>query len=463
MPAKNKSVSRSPVMQWEKLFSTQRLGESKKHDSGLDRSSFERDFDRVVFSSAFRRLQDKTQVIPLPESDFVHSRLTHSLEVSCVGRSLGRIIGDRVIKKYGLKDITASDFGAVVASACLAHDIGNPPFGHSGEGAISNYFRHGNGKKFKSQIGAEKWNDLVNFEGNANGFRLLTNAASTGGGVKLTYTTLATFTKYPCPSTKNETLKGRASQKKYGYFQSEKNNFREIFEALEIIPLDRGRWCRHPLAFLVEAADDICYRIIDFEDGVRIGLIPFGEAEKILVSLLPKNKFKKERYDAVKGEKEKIGYLRALAINELIGKAADQFWTNETQIMKGIYDKHLTDEIDCVETLNKIAKMSIDLVYNSRNVLQIEASGFNVVAELLDLFITAVNDQHEYGKETKKEKLLSAKLIQLLPKQYLGENGQPEKDLYLRILQICEFVAGMTDTYAINLYKRLKGIQLPRE
>lgn len=452
-------------MRWDKLFSGQRLGESKKHDSTIDRSNFERDFDRVVFSTAFRRLQDKTQVIPLPEHDFVHSRLTHSLEVSCVGRSLGRIIGERVIQKYRLKDISPSDFGAVVASACLAHDIGNPPFGHSGEGAISNYFRHGNGKKFKKLVGNEKkWNDLINFEGNANGFRLLTNEGSTGGGVKLTYTTLATFTKYPCPSTKKKDEgKDRASQKKYGYFQAEKKQMAEIFTSLGIVQLGEGRWCRHPLAFLVEAADDICYRIIDFEDGVRIGLIPFTEAESILKSLVPWSESKTKRYHAVKGEKEKIGYLRALVIGQLIQKAADKFWEHEAEILEGTFDRHLTDEIDCVDTLNQIEMMSVTKVYNSKNVIQIEISGFNVVAELLDQFIGAVNDFHAFGNKTRKEKLLSAKLVQLLPKQYLGADGKPEEDLYLRILQICEFVAGMTDTYAINLYKRLKGIELPHE
>lgn len=451
------------TMSWEKLFSTQRLGEPERKDSGMDRTNFDRDFDRVVFSTAFRRLQDKTQVIPLPEHDFVHSRLTHSLEVSCVGRSLGRMIGEKVIAKYKLQNVSASDFGAVVASACLAHDIGNPPFGHSGEGAISNYFRHGNGKKFQELINDEnKWNDLVNFEGNANGFRLLTNAGSTGGGVKLTYTTLATFTKYPCSSNK-KIKPERASQKKYGYFYSEKENATEIFNRLGIIQLGDGSWCRHPLAFLVEAADDICYRIIDFEDGVRIGLIPFTEAETILKSLVPWSESKTERYNAVKGEKEKIGYLRALVIGLLIQKAADKFWEHEEQILDGSFDKHLTDELDCVDTLNEIEMMSVNKVYNSKSVLQIEISGFNVVAELLDQFITAVNDFHQYGNKTRKEKLLSAKLIMLLPKQYLGDNEKPEDDLYLRILQICEFVAGMTDTYAINLYKRLKGIELPHE
>jgi dGTPase len=453
-------------MDWNKLFSTQRLHQSTRTNESNDRSSYERDFDRVVFSSAFRRLQDKTQVIPLPESDFVHSRLTHSLEVSCVGRSLGKIIGAKVIEEYDLKHITAFDFGDVIAAACLAHDIGNPPFGHSGEGAISDYFKNGNGKHFKDQIrDDEKWEDLTNFEGNANGFRLLTNSNSaSGGGAQLTYTTLATFTKYPCKSLKEKDsqLAERASQKKYGYFFAEREHFAKIFDSLEIRKLSDGNWCRHPLAFLVEAADDICYRIIDFEDGVRIGLIPFQLAEEMLKSILPPD-IKLNKYELIKDEKEKMGYLRAKVIYFLIYEATDLFWANEKQILSGEYDKHLAEEIRSIDKLNAIRDVSITKVYNSRLVLQIEASGFNVVAELLDMFITAVNDSCKYGKKTKKEKMLSWKLVQLLPKQFLGEEEKPDEDLYVRILQICEFIAGMTDTYAITLYKRLKGIELPHD
>ena len=457
-------------MNWQSLFSTKRLNDSPGKTYSNERSQYEIDFDRVVFSSAFRRLQDKTQVIPLPENDFVHSRLTHSLEVSCVGRSLGRMVGEKIISKYDLQNISVSDFGAVVAAACLTHDIGNPPFGHSGEGAISEYFRNGKGKEFKNEIGdIDKWTDLINFEGNANGFRLLTNSNSaSGGGVMLTYTTLAAFTKYPCKSYKgndNENKK-RASQGKYGFFQSEKMQMEKIFTDLGITKLGESSWMRHPLAFLVEAADDICYRIIDFEDGVRIGLVPFHIAEEKLISILPKEgsrKFNKDSYEKINDNREKLGYLRAKVINHLINEAAGEFISNEEKILSGEYDEHLCERISCTKILDEIKWISIRDIYNSESVLQIEISGFSVVAELLDLFINAVNDVHRFGKKTKTEKLLSWKMYNLLPKQYLANNEQPDEDLYNRIMQICEFVASMTDGHAMNLYKRLKGIELPHE
>jgi dGTPase len=454
-----------PLMDWNKLFSGKRLDDtSSTHSADPVRSEYEKDFDRVVFSSAFRRLQDKTQVIPLPESDFVHSRLTHSLEVSCVGRSLGKIVGKVIIKKYELDNITESDFGNIVAAACLAHDIGNPPFGHSGESAISNYFIKGNGSKFQAEINdKEKWSDLISFEGNANGFRLLTkNSTSSSGGLSLTFTTLAAFSKYTCGAYKNEKIEGRASQEKYGYFNAEKNIFENVFSDLGVSNIIPGSWLRHPLAFLVEAADDICYRIIDFEDGVRIGLVPFEKAESLLIKIL-KDGLNQEKYDRILDGREKLGYLRSKVINVLINEVSEIFIKNEEEILYGKYDKHLTDELICKEILKEIRDISAKKIYNSKTVLQIEIAGFNVIAELLDYFIPAINDLHKHGKDLRKNSLLSSKLIQLLPIQFIGKDSLPHGDLYLRILNACEFIAGMTDGYAMTLYKRLKGIELPGE
>jgi len=458
-------------MKWTTLFSQRRLGDKKGGEvPSPDRSNFEKDYDRVVFSSAFRRMQDKTQVIPLPESDFVHTRLTHSLEVSCVGRSLGRIVGEKIIKKYNIKDevITVHNFGSIVATACLSHDIGNPPFGHSGESAISNYFKNGNGKKYKDGINdEEKWSDLINFEGNANGFKLLTNSRkSVGGGIKLTYTTLASFVKYPTKSYKDEKekkkYKDKVSFKKYGYFQSDKDIFQDIFDELEINKITDYYYSRHPIAFLVEASDDICYRIMDFEDGIRIGLIPFSTGEELLKKTVDK-KFDPGKYALIKDKREKIGYLRSIAINKLINECASIFFENEDSILKGKFEKPLIDYINSNETLNEIENISIKEVYKSRNVIQIEAAGFKVVGGLLDMFIEAVNDldKAKDKKEFRKEKPLSASLIELLPEQFLTD-GKPHPDLYERILQVCEFVAGMTDSYAVMLYKRLQGIELPK-
>lgn len=453
-------------MQWSTLFSEARLSDkTPQRLSSPDRTNFERDFDRVVFSSAFRRLQDKTQVIPLPESDFVHTRLTHSLEVSCVARSLGKTAGKTIIERYQLTDLHASDFGAVCATAALAHDIGNPPFGHSGEASISNYFTNGKGERFRAQINDEKkWADLASFEGNANGFKLLTNYnEASGGNINLTFSTLAAFTKYPTRSLKTEKdaalLKGKVSQKKYGYFQSEAEIFQRIFSHLEIDPVTDYAWRRHPLAFLVEAADDICYRIIDFEDGIRIGLIDFRTGEEWLKAVVGKD-FDAARYEHISDQREKISWLRAKAINTLINHTTELFLAHEKGMLDGSFDQSLIDGLskEVADPLNQILDISIKNVYRSRNVLQIEAAGFNVVADLLEVFIDAVSDHHKFGKELRKARPFSAKVVQLFPQQFLQDSNE---DIYLQILRVCEFVAGMTDTYAVSLYRRLKGIELP--
>lgn len=453
-------------MNWNNLFSERRLGENVSRTKiNSDRSNFEKDYDRVVFSSAFRRLQDKTQVIPLPESDFVHTRLTHSLEVSCVGRSLGKIVGKEIIRRNRLENlISISDFGAIVATACLAHDIGNPPFGHSGESAISDYFRNGNGRKFEKIIkDKNKWHDLINFEGNANGFKILTSA---GVGIKLTFAALASFIKYPTKSYKTEKEKEKYKYKKsfykYGYFQSDKDIFHDIFESMKINKITNSYYARHPITFLVEASDDICYRIMDFEDGIRIGLIPFSEGEEFLKKIVEKE-FDPGKYDAIIDKREKIGYLRAKAINKLINECSEIFLDNEKNILNGKFDRQLIDEILLKDVLFNIEKKSIEKVYKSKSVVQIEVAGFKVVGGLLDMFIEAVNDLNKYRdrKRFGKEKPLSRNLIDLLPEQFLTDN-KPDNNLYERILQICEFVAGMTDSYAVSLFKKLQGIELPK-
>jgi dGTPase len=445
------------AMQWQQLFSTRRGHDKPASPNDPNRSQFERDYDRIIFSSAFRRLQDKTQVIPLPEDDFVHTRLTHSLEVSSVGRSLGKMVAHSILSQNpGLAaEISPADIAAIIATACLAHDIGNPPFGHSGESAISHYFRQGRGAELQTLISdTAQWSDLINFEGNANGFRILTNS-----GVKLTYAALAAFTKYPTQSYKPQPLKDRVSQKKYGYFQSEKNIFHNIFTELQLPQLNEYAYQRHPLAFLVEAADDICYRIIDFEDGITIGLIPFKEGESLFVELLG-DKFDEVRYSRIP-QPERIGVLRALAINMLVEKTADVFITHQQEILNGTFDRPLIDELELLPVLDEIINVSVQKVYNSKNVIEIETAGFSVVGELLDTFIKAVNDLHQYGRQLRKEQPLSSKVIKMMPPYYLQPDGLPPADAYLRILSVCEFIAGMTDSYAVSLYRKLKGMELP--
>jgi dGTPase len=449
-------------LEWEKLLTDLRLGEKSQPNKKLQdgRSEFQKDFDRIVFSPAFRRLQDKTQVFPLPESDFVHTRLTHSLEVSCVGRSLGNLVGETVIRRNPSLNnrFTKFHFGEIVAAACLAHDIGNPPFGHSGEDAIAEYFRSGNGQKFKLKIKDEKkWTDLVRYEGNAQGFRIITKLQNpkVKGGLNLTYSTLAAITKYPRESfisNQNKSLENKV-YRKYGFFQAEKDIFKEVADAtgLDSVKSRNTYWrCRHPLAFLVEAADDICYRVMDLEDGFRLGLISFKDTEGLLKPLVSKQSLKDYKD---KDEKDRIGYLRAVAINELVNELAKVFLDEEKNILKGKYEDELISEIKRTNALKRIKDISIAKIYKSRSVVEREVAGYEVLGGLLDTFIDSYNDAFE-GKISSKNKSVFA----LLPKRISDEIPG---DLYMRLLRIIDFVSGMTDSFAVSLFRKIKGISLP--
>ena len=452
-------------MNWEKLLSRRRYaGEDIGNvPEEFARGAFQRDYDRIVFSSAFRRLQNKTQVMPLPESDFVHTRLTHSLETSCVGRSLGRTVGKDILQKYPELEkqsgVNEANFGDIVAAACLAHDIGNPPFGHSGEDAISAYFQSSEAQPFLQNLTETQKADLQNFEGNAAGFRILTHTypaqSNLPGGLSLTYTTLATFTKYPKESLPRFKGTSRTSEKKYGFFQSEKTWFGQLADELGMLPKGNPEevfYHRHPLAFLVEAADDICYRIIDFEDGCKLGLIPPEKAQELLKAVLNESPERKSRltfYDW----REEIGFLRAKIINKLINETAAIFIQHEPEILNGTYDQPLIAEVSSKEALDQIKRISIEAIYKNRPVLEIEAAGFEVLGGLLDAFLKAV-----FQPESRRHQ----KLLDLITDQYLDANRQVNPNEYERILQITDFISGLTDQAAINLYRKIKGISLPK-
>lgn len=460
-------------MRWEKLLSTKILGYDKneqKNNASYDgRSAFQKDFDRVVFSSAFRRLQDKTQVFPLPESDFVHTRLTHSLEVSCVGRSLGNLVGEKIIERHPWlkKNFTKFHFGEIVAAACLAHDIGNPPFGHSGEDAISDYFKSGNGKSLEQIINdSKKWNDLIKFEGNAQGFRIISQLQNPDiqGGLRLTYATLAAFTKYPQESflERDNLFSGSLKNqpkiyKKFGFFQSEKNIFQTVAGEVGLTKKTNDKnsffWCRHPLAFLVEAADDICYRIMDLEDGSHLGIVSFKETEALLMPLIRKAKLK--LYNT-RDEIEKIGYLRAKAIALLVDQLAEVFLEHEEQILNGNFENELIGVISARKPLEKIKKVSERKIYSYKTVIEREAVGYEVLGGLLDIFVSALLDSAnaQFSHRTKT-------IIKLFPQQFtLAKNSK--EDFYSKLLQITDFISGMTDSFAVSLYRKLKGISLPQ-
>lgn len=457
-------------MEWLKLLSYQRIGQEQRIKSSDIRSEFEKDYDRLIFSHPFRRLQDKTQVFPLPEDDFVHTRLTHSLEVSSVGRSLGKLAGEQIIssnKELAEAGYTKYDFGTIVASACLAHDLGNPPFGHSGEDAISEYFiKNIENSRLKDNINQKEWNDLCKFEGNAQGFRILTKTYQQG--LRLTASTLAAFTKYPRESKIDSIDKSRRSQKKYGFFQSEKQIFQELANTVGINFLGdtvnskptSGNssnliWCRHPLAFLVEAADDICYHIIDLEDGCRLGLVPFSQAKELLATILG-DQFDNQKFERTKDQNEKMELLRALTINKLVYQAAEVFRQNEAGCLEGTFDTALTDLLPSKEILKEIIRISVDKIYNAKIVVETQAAGFEVIGGLLEIFCDAIIEKYHFGNT------LSARnknIMRMFPAKFLPEDGAKE---YHCVLAAIDFISGMTDSYAISLYRKIKGMNLPR-
>ena len=441
-------------MHWEQLLSLKRQGDKGKRlriEQDDTRLGFEVDYDRIIFSAAFRSLQDKTQVIPLSKTDFVHTRLTHSLEVSVVGRSIGRLVGKKIIEKYPhLKEIhgyQANDFGAIVAAAALSHDIGNPPFGHSGEKAIGEYFSIGNGQQYKDQLTAKEWQDLIDFEGNANGFSVLTSSRpGIEGSIRLTYAVLGSYMKYPKESLPKKPTQNIAD-KKYGFFQTDKEFFQEVADELGLIRNKSGNdigYERHPLAYLVEAADDICYTIIDFEDGINLGLVSEDYALEYLIKLV-KDTIDTAKYQTLTTKEDRISYLRALAIGNLINDAVRVFIENEEAILKGEFPYALMDKSKYKAQIDDIIQLSVKKIYQSREVIEKELSGYQIINNLLDKFSTAYNNDFE-GKATNYDTLL----LKILPEKHLIKKESP----YERLLHICHFVSMLTDGKAV-LYNKI--------
>ena len=447
-------------MNWEQLLSLKRYGDTNKRlriEQDETRLGFEVDYDRIIFSSEFRSLQNKTQVIPLSDTDFVHTRLTHSLEVSVVGRSLGRQVGVKLLEKHphlsealGYK---ANDFGAIVAAAALSHDIGNPPFGHSGEKAIGHFFQVGDGKIFANKLKPKEYQDLCDFEGNANGFKILTqDREGREGGLRLSYATLGAFMKYPKESLPKKPS-SHIADKKYGVFQSDKNAFLEVAAELHLTEnsIDNEiRFFRHPLAFLVEAADDICYTIIDFEDGINLSLIPEEFALEYLINLV-RDSINIQKYNALKSTQDRISYLRALAINTLISEAVDIFMKNEQSILKGDFNRALLDKSKYEAQINDIIKVSVRNVYQSKEVVDKEISGFEVLNTLLKTYCDAVNNSYD-NNASNYDKLI----LQTLPETitFLDDS------LYVRLINICHYIALLSDRQAIIQYKKIKGLSI---
>ncbi|HKJ41920.1 MAG TPA: deoxyguanosinetriphosphate triphosphohydrolase [Sunxiuqinia sp.] len=441
-------------MNWNKLISSRRLGSGPavKKDDLYNRTQFQRDYDRIIFSSPFRRMQNKTQVFPLPGSIFVHNRLTHSLEVASVGRSLGNILAEK-LEDAGETNPLIPELGAVVSAACLAHDMGNPPFGHAGEEAISSYFTQGKGQNLKLILQPEEWNDFMYFDGNANAFRLLSHQFNGRrlGGFAMTYTTLASIIKYPFESI-------GVKKSKFGFFQSEKGIYLDIAQELGIKQLEDHplKFVRYPLVFLVEAADDICYQVMDIEDAHKLKILSYEQTRDLFLNFYDPEGDKEllqkinDTFNVVTDSNERIAYLRAGVINRLVHECIAVFEDRQEDIFEGTFQKSLISQIQGFSrvAMKEIQALSVDKIYKHRSVVEIEISGHQIIGTLLDAFVEAI---------LAPEDGYSRRLLSLMPQQYRGDHDTT----YEKVQSVIDFVSGMTDLYALDLFQKIKGMNLP--
>ena len=449
-------------MKWEQLLSNKRLGQEKTAHREDDRSEFQRDFDRLIFSAPFRRLQNKTQVFPLPGSIFVHNRLTHSLEVSSVGRSLGNDVSRLLLERHPeLERTHLTEMGSIVSAACLAHDLGNPPFGHSGERAIGSYFSEGEGRKYETyfcdetgdSLTPEQWQDLIHFEGNANAFRLLTHhfIGRREGGFVMTYSTLASIVKYPYASS-------QASKKgKFGFFQSEEADYHKIAQELGIKKI-RGaegeRYARYPLVYLVEAADDICYEIMDIEDAHKLRILSYDEASGLLLDFFGddarRHILNRIDEEGITDNNEKIVYMRACAIGLLESECAKAFVQHEQEILEGSLQGSLIDHVSPLVSAayRHCIEVSVQRIYNSKPVLDVELSGYKIMETLMDTLIEAATEPGKFHSEQ-------------LRKRFSSQYDINSDDFETRVMAVIDFISGMTDIFALDIYQKIQGISLP--
>ncbi len=438
-------------MNWDQLICDKRLGMEEFHDTrNQTRSDFQRDYDRLIFSSPFRRLQNKTQVFPLPGSIFVHNRLTHSLEVSSVGRSMANEIAIRLATKYSVEPwVNKLDYiRDIVAAACLCHDLGNPPFGHSGEKTISTYFSEGNGQKLKYLFNEDEWTDFTNFEGNANSFRLLTHQfrGRRAGGMAMTYSSLASIVKYPYTSA------DAGEKGKFGFFRSELEIFRKVASQLGIPEISQNYFSRYPLVYITEAADDICYQIMDMEDAHKLKILPFEIVQNHLLAFFDdKDQARMKRALAhLEDPNEKIAYLRSNAIGALVVNCAEVFVENEEDILNGKFSGSLIKNMTplLLNAYKQCSDTAWSKIYCAREVVDIELAGNRIITYLLDTLMDTV---------LHPDKNYSRLLLNIIPEQYDTLANTP----YQRVQSILDHISGMTDVYALDLFRKLNGHSLP--
>lgn len=449
-------------MNWRRLLSARRLGSSD--DPGIinvDRTPFQRDFDRIIFSSAFRRLQDKTQVFPLAsEGGLVRTRLTHSLETSSVARSLGSIAGAYIWKNFDVGELHPSNFGAVLAAAALGHDIGNPPLGHGGEESIRHWFTHSEQARIiRWKMSAAECADLQQYEGNAQGFRQLTRLQMPDqhGGMRLTCATLGTFAKYPCSSSASLRPAGVAG-KKYNFFQDDRELFAEVARETGLAQCGDDSWCRHPLAFLLEAADDIAYNIVDFEDARMVGVLDYDTVEGLFLQIASEKKVA-DALVGIRDNEQKVEYLRAQVIGVLVRGAAQIFCEHQEELLNGEYLTPLLNGLEIYPVVQEIQRISHAKVYNHIKVAEVIAAGFELVSGMLDILVPAVEELAEERNGGQKASYRSRRLASVIPENYMRlEDERWLGSAYLRLLNILDYLSGMSDSYAVALFKKMKGI-----
>ncbi len=444
------------MMNWKQLISNKRLGQEYRHiERHDDRSEFKRDYDRLIFSAPFRRMQNKTQVFPLPGSIFVHNRLTHSLEVASVGMSLGNDVAAAITERQPeLAHTLFPQIGTIVSTACLAHDMGNPPFGHSGEKAIQTFFTEGKGAFLKERVSPELWNDITRFEGNANAFRLLAHRfkGRRDGGFVMTYSTLASIVKYPFSSA----LAG--SHGKFGFFDTEREIFKKIADDLGMIDKtgEDGlpAYARHPLVYLVEAADDICYEIMDIEDAHKLKILSYEETKGLLLGFFDETVTrgieKRIVDEGITDDNEKVIYMRACAIGKLENVCAKAFIEHEGEILSGTFKGSLVDSIPEPQrsAYRRCTEVSMQKIYKSKPVLDVELSGFKIMETLMEIMVEAA---------VHPDRFYSRQLISRVSSQY----DITSPDLDTRIMAVVDYISGMTDIYALDIYQKINGISLP--
>ena len=447
-------------MNWKQLISAKRFGMEEFHEERQEnRSEFQRDYDRLIFSAPFRRLQNKTQVFPLPGSIFVHNRLTHSLEVSCVGRSLGNDVAKAILERQPeLESSFLPEIGSIVSAALPAHGFGKSPFREFGERGNPSFLSEGKGQRLQEkqpdgeQLSPMEWEDLTHFEGNANAFRILTHQfeGRRRGGFVLTYSTLASIVKYPFSSS----LAGKKS--KFGFFVSEEESYRKIATELGLIQLSEQplKYARHPLVYLVEAADDICYQMMDIEDAHKLKIITTDETKELLMAFFSEDRQSRLRstFQIVNDINEQIAYLRSSVIGLLVRECTRVFLEHEQEILAGTFEgaliKHIAE--GPAAAYNHCAEISLKRIYRSQDVLDIELAGFRIISTLLELMVDAVTLPG-------KEKAYSELLTNRVSDQYNIKSPV----LYERIQAVLDYISGMTDVFALDLYRKINGNSLP--